>query len=108
MLRGKFRSMIILLAFRAEMGIFGNTVDLCRLRRNFSAIIAKRSLRLLFFVCIDHVVDDVDGKHLIILEDHVLMLEDLRVLLFIVEIDGFKSIGAWDRIVNKFAFIIAV
>lgn len=108
MLRGKLRSMVILLTLRTKMGIFSNTVNLCWFRRDLSAIITKRSLGLLLLVCIDHIVNDVDGKHLIVLEDHVLMLEDLRVLLLIVEINRFESIRTWHRIVNELALVIAV
>ena len=108
MLWGKFRSMVILLTFRAEMSIFSNAVYFRWFRRCLCTIIAKRSLRLLLLVCIDHIVNDIDGKDLIVLENHVLMLEDLWVLLFIIEIDRFKSIGTWDGIIKKFALVIAV
>jgi hypothetical protein len=108
MLRGKLGSMVILFTLRAEMSIFGNAVNLGWFRRNFSAIITERRLWLLLLVSIHHIVDDVDGKNLIVLEDHVLMLEDLGVLLFIVEIDRFKSIRTWNRIVKEFSLVVAV
>jgi hypothetical protein len=45
---------------------------------------------------------------LMVFEDDVLMFEDLRVLVFVVEIDGLESFGASDGFVDELVFAVAV
>ena len=69
------------------MCIFSETVEFSRVRWNFGAVIAKRGFGLLFFVCVNHIVNDINGKHLIVLKDNVLMLEYLWILVLVVQVN---------------------
>jgi hypothetical protein len=51
--------MIFLVAFHAKMSVLGNAVPFCIFWWNFVAVLAKGSLRLLFFFGVDDIVDDV-------------------------------------------------
>ena len=100
--------MVVLIAFHAKMCIFSNAIEFCRLWRYFRAILADRCLRLLLLVGIYHVINDIDWQNLIIFVDDVLMLEHLWIFIFIIEVDGLKTIGARDGIINETIFAVAV
>lgn len=63
---------------------------------------------MLLFVGVYDIVDDIDGQDLIVLVDDVLMFEYLWVLIFVIEVDGFKAIGARDGVINETIFTVAV
>lgn len=108
MLRSQLRSMIILFTFQAKMGILSHTVHLGCLRWYFRAIVANGCLGLLFLIRIDYIINDIDGKDLIILEDDILMLEHLWIFFLVVEIDGFEALRTWDWIIQKLVLAVAV
>lgn len=103
-----FGAMVFLIAFMAEVSIFRDAILLGWFWRDFGTIIAKGSLALLLFVCVDHIVDDINRKHLIVLKNHILMLKHLGVLVFVVQVDRLKTIRTRNWRVQKFAFVIAV
>lgn len=100
--------MIVLIAFHTKMCILSNAIEFRRLWGYFSTIFADRCLRLLLFVGVYNIVDDIDGQDLIVLVDNVLMFEYLWVLIFVIEVDGFKAIGARDGVINETIFTVAV
>lgn len=108
MLGGQFGCMVFLVALHTEMGVLCDAVVLGIFRRIFVAVLAERCFGLLFFFSVNNVVDNVDGKDLIVLEDDILMLEDLRVLVLVVEIDGLETFGAGDGLVDELILAIAV
>lgn len=63
---------------------------------------------MLLFVGVYDIVDDIDGQDLIVLVDDVLMFEYLWVLIFVIEVDGFKAIWARDGVINETIFTVAV
>lgn len=62
----------------------------------------------MLLICIDHIINDKDGKDLIILEDDILMLEHLWIFFLVVEIDRFESLRTWDWIIQKLILAVAV
>lgn len=108
MFGGQFRSMVILIALHAEVGIFCDAEQFGGLRRNLGAIFTERSLGLLLFVSIDDIVDDKDGQNLIVFEDDILMLEHLRILFLIVEVNRFESLRAGNGLVDELVLAVAV
>ena len=108
MFGGQLRGVIVLIAFHAKMSILGNAVPLCVIWGYFVAVLAEGGLALLFLLCVDDIVDDVGGQNLIIFEHHVLVPENLRVLLLVVEVDGLKALRAGDGIVDKLVLPVAI
>jgi hypothetical protein len=100
--------MIILIAFHAKMSILGYTIKLSSFWRNFSTIITNWSLCLLFFICINHIIDNIDGKNLIVFKNNVLMLEHLWIFFFIVKIDRLEAIRTLNGSVYKLTFVVTV
>lgn len=90
------------------MCIFSHTIKFSWFWRNLCAIIANRSLWLLFFIRINHIINDIDGQNLIIFENDILMFKNLWVFLLIIEIDRFKTIWTRYGIVDKLILIVAI
>ena len=93
--------MIILITFTTKMSIFSDTIQLSRFRGHFITILTQRSLRLLLFISINDKIYDESRQDLIILKDNILMLEYLRHLFFIIEINGLKAFRAVDRFIQE-------
>lgn len=100
--------MVFSIAIEAEICVLCHTIDLSRFWWNFSAVITEGSFGLLFFIGVYYVVYDVDGEDLVILENHVLVLEHLRVFFLVVEIDRLEAFGAIDGLIDEFALAVAV
>lgn len=100
--------MIILVALQTKMGILSHTVHLSWLSWYFRAIITDGCLGLLLLIRIDHIINDKDGKNLIILKDDILMLEHLWIFFLVVEIDRFEALRTWDRIIQKLILAVTV
>lgn len=79
--------MIVLIALHAKVSIFSEAVKLGRVGWNLGTVIAKRGFRLLFFVCVNHIINDINGKHLVIFKYDVLMLKDLWILVLVVQVN---------------------
>lgn len=86
--------MVVLITFHTEMRVLNGTIIFGDLRWYLGAVLTKRGLRFLFLVSVYDIVNDVDGQDLVVFEDDVLMFEDLGVLFFVVEVDGFEALGA--------------
>lgn len=108
MLPSHFAIMIISIAFTTKVRTFSQTPHFCRLRWGFIAVLAERELGLLFLGSINIEINEINRQNLMILEHHIIMLENLRILLFIVEINRFKSFLAFDRLRKEFRCLIAV
>jgi hypothetical protein len=100
--------MIVMVTFSTKMSIFCNTIVFSRFWRNFGAILAHRRFRLLFFVIINNIVNNVSGQYLIIFKDDILMLIDIRIFLLIIQINGLKSFGTEDTLIHKFLVGVAI
>jgi hypothetical protein len=90
------------------MCIFSHTKKFSWLWRNLCAIIANWCFWLLFFICIYHIIYDINGQNLIVFENDILMFKNLWVFLLIIEIDWFKTIWTRYGIVNKLILIVAI
>ena len=108
MFRCQFRCMILLIAFHTKMSILGNTIPFCILWRYFIAILAKRSFTLLFFLSIYNVINNIDWKNLVIFKYDILMSENLRIFILIVEINRLESLRTCDWLINKLIFTITI
>lgn len=87
MFRSQLRRMILLIAFHTKMGVLSDTIIFCIFRRNLVTIFTKRSFRLLLFLSVNHIINNINGKNLVIFENNILMLKYLWVFVFIVKID---------------------
>lgn len=90
------------------MRILSHTIHLGCLWWYFRAIIANWCLGLLLLISINHIINDKNGKNLIILKHHVLMLEHLWIFFLVVEINRFESLRTWDGIIQKFTLTVAI
>lgn len=108
MFGGQLRGVVVLIALHAKMGILGDAVPLGVIGGYFVAVLAEGGLALLLLLGVDHIVDDVGGEDLVVLEDHVLVPEDLGVFLLVVEVDGLKALGAGDGVVDELVLPVAV
>lgn len=90
------------------MGVFGFAIVLCWFGRNLRAVITQRGFGLLLFVGIDHIVNHVGRQNLAVFKHYILMLEDLRVFLLVVQIYRLESLRALDRIRPEFMARVAV
>jgi len=76
--------MVILVALHAKVGILGYAKHLSWLWGILSTILANWCLGLLLFMCVYGIVDHINRKYLIVLKNHVLMFENLWILLLTV------------------------